>query len=249
MNTAADTLEDLMTSWDGETLEYCAADETDRRMAHRGALLLAGLTGRAAEHTMRAYPDLSAAVRDAQRLAEGMAAKFAICRMAFGGGKAVIALPKGFAEHERPALLRRYGELIQSLGGRFVTAPDVGTSPADMDVIAETGAPYILARTEAAGGVGDSSGPTAVGAWPGFKRHALWLLATRRWLVGVSWYRALVVSAAAGIVAKAGTEPLFSDVNPEVIARYQDQAGYTFVRPTPSTGAVQHLRPCALALS
>jgi len=211
-----------MTSWGGETLVL-------RRDKPTGAWLIVALystraNGSGGGTRMRAYPDLSAdlsaAVRDAQRLAEGMAAKFAICRLAFGGGKAVIALPSGFAERERPALLRRYGELVQSLGGRFVTAPDVGTSPADMDIIAETGAPYILARTEAAGGVGDSSGPTAVGVLAGIQATCAVALGD----ASLAGRRVLVQGAGSvggrllELLAEAGAKPLFSDVNPEAIA-------------------------------
>jgi len=247
MNTAADTLESLMTSWGGETLVL-------RRDKPTGAWLIVALystraNGSGGGTRMRVYPDLSAAVRDAQRLAEGMAAKFAICRMAFGGGKAVIALPSGFAEHERPALLRRYGELVQSLSGRFVTAPDVGTSPADMDIIAETGAPYILARTEATGGVGDSSGPTAVGVLAGIQATCAVVFGD----ASLSGRRILVQGAGSvggrllELLAEAGAEPLFSDVNPEAIARYRDQAGYTFVDPNAIYDAdCDIFAPCAL---
>ena len=60
----------------------------------------------------------------------------------------------------RPALLRRYGAMVRQLGGLFQTGPDVGTTSADMDIIAETGAPYIFGRTRSAGGAGES-GPTS----------------------------------------------------------------------------------------
>lgn len=74
--------------------------------------------------------------------------------LARGGGKAVIALPSDFEAGARPDLLRRYGSLVRRLGGLFETGLDVGTSPVDMDTIAETGAPHVFCRTEANGGCG-----------------------------------------------------------------------------------------------
>jgi glutamate dehydrogenase/leucine dehydrogenase len=83
-----------------------------------------------------------------------MTHKFAGPGMPYGGAKAVIAIPGDLDPQARPALLRRYGALVHQLGGLFCTGPDVGTCSADMDVIAETGAPYVFGRTPAGGGAG-----------------------------------------------------------------------------------------------
>jgi len=114
---------------------------------------------------MRAYPDPAAALADARALAEAMTLKFALAGLPWGGGKGVIAAPPHLAQEARRGLLRRYGGHIAALGGRFRTGPDVGTGPADMDVIAETGAPWVFGRTPAAGGAGSSGPATAVGAF------------------------------------------------------------------------------------
>jgi len=114
---------------------------------------------------LKHYSDLAAAVRDALLLAEGMTYKFATIGFPRGGAKAVIAVPAGFEPAQRAGLLQRYGSLIHQLGGLFETGPDVGTSPADMDLIAETGAPYVRARTPAFGGAGDSAPATALGVF------------------------------------------------------------------------------------
>jgi glutamate dehydrogenase/leucine dehydrogenase len=74
---------------------------------------------------------------DAMRLAEGMTHKWAGIGVAYGGGKGVIALSRALAAGERPPLLRRYGRLIESLGGRFMTGQDLGTTPEDMLVLAD----------------------------------------------------------------------------------------------------------------
>ena len=118
---------------------------------------------------MKHYPDLDAAISDAMRLARGMTYKFAVTEWSRGGGKAVIALPEPFDATLRVDMLRRYGRLIYQLGGLYETGPDVGTSPADMDVIAETGAPYVFCRTPERGGAGDSSPPTAAGVHSGIR--------------------------------------------------------------------------------
>lgn len=114
---------------------------------------------------LKHYADLAAAVRDALLLAEGMTYKFATIGFPRGGAKGVIAVPAGFDRAQRAGLLRRYGSLIHQLGGLFETGPDIGTSPADMDLIAETGAPYVRARTPASGGAGDSAPATALGVF------------------------------------------------------------------------------------
>src|SRR5215468_773198 len=101
---------------------------------------------------MKSYPDPRAALQDAMRLAAGMTYKLAAAGVSKGGAKAVIAVPAGLDREQRPDLLRRYGKLVRSLGGLYLTGPDVGASAADMDIIAETGAPYVFGRTTDAGG-------------------------------------------------------------------------------------------------
>ena len=85
---------------------------------------------------IKTYPSPADALTDALRLAEGMTAKWAVVGVPFGGGKAVLAPPGPLPEGERLALLRRYGELVESLRGGFVTGEDLGTTPEDMRVVA-----------------------------------------------------------------------------------------------------------------
>jgi glutamate dehydrogenase/leucine dehydrogenase len=112
---------------------------------------------------MREYASAADALADAQRLSAAMTLKFAVPGLPWGGGKGVIAVPPALTAAERPGLLRRYGRTIAGLGGRFRTGPDSGTTSEDMDVIAETGAPYVFGRTPAAGGAGPSGPATAIG--------------------------------------------------------------------------------------
>ena len=82
------------------------------------------------------------AMTDALRLARGMTYKNALAGLPFGGGKSII-LRDGKAE-DREQLFRAHGRMVNSLAGKYFTAEDVGTSPADME--------YILKETEYVGG-------------------------------------------------------------------------------------------------
>src|SRR5256885_4169173 len=119
---------------------------------------------------MKHYPRPIDALADGMRLAEAMSLKFASVQFPHGGGKAVIALPtpeipQGQA---RRRLLREYGAFVNSLGGLYSCAPDMNTSAADMDVIAEV-TPYVFCKTEAAGGSGDTAPDTALGVLHGIR--------------------------------------------------------------------------------
>lgn len=80
------------------------------------------------------YPDMDAALADAVRLAEGMSYKNALAGLPLGGAKAVLRRPAG--DFDRGALFRAFGRAVEELGGRYVTAEDVGTSVADMQEVA-----------------------------------------------------------------------------------------------------------------
>ena len=115
------------------------------------------------------YPNEEAAVADVLNLSRAMAYKNAMAGLPHGGGKAVIIGDPTIDKN--PELLRAYGRAVQSLGGRYVTAADVGTYVADMDVIAETCA-YVTGRSQAIGGAGDSSVLTAFGVYQGMRAAA-----------------------------------------------------------------------------
>jgi valine dehydrogenase (NAD+) len=110
------------------------------------------------------YATEQAALQDALRLSRAMAYKNALSGLDHGGGKAVIIGDPATDKSE--ALLRAYGRFVESLGGRYVTACDVGTYVADMDVIAKE-TRFATGRSEADGGAGDSSVLTAFGVFQG----------------------------------------------------------------------------------
>lgn len=106
------------------------------------------------------------ALNDVLRLSRGMTYKSAITGLNLGGGKAVII---GDARTQKnPELMLRFGEFVHSLGGRYITAADVGMVTDDMDLI-RTVTPYVTGISEEKGGAGNPSPITAYGVFMGIK--------------------------------------------------------------------------------
>ncbi|WP_370673392.1 Leu/Phe/Val dehydrogenase [Streptomyces sp. DvalAA-14] len=116
-----------------------------------------------------AYASDEAAVADALNLARGMSYKNALAGLDHGGGKAVIIGDPDTLKSEE--LLLAYGRFVASLGGRYVTACDVGTYVADMDVVARENR-WTTGRSVEQGGAGDSSVLTAFGVFQGMRAAA-----------------------------------------------------------------------------
>jgi len=109
------------------------------------------------------------ALNDVLRLSRGMTYKAAITGLNLGGGKAVII---GDAKTQKnDALMRRFGEFVNSLSGKYITAEDVGMETRDMDVIKEV-TPYVTGVSETKGGAGNPSPVTAYGVYMGMKAAA-----------------------------------------------------------------------------
>lgn len=85
---------------------------------------------------LKIYDHPADGLRDAMRLAEGMTFKWAGIDIPKGGGKGVIALTEPVSYGDRERLLQRYGRLVESLHGGFMTGQDLGTTPEDMLTIA-----------------------------------------------------------------------------------------------------------------
>ncbi|WP_030623480.1 Leu/Phe/Val dehydrogenase [Streptomyces sclerotialus] len=116
-----------------------------------------------------AYASEEEAVLDALNLSRGMSYKNALAGLDHGGGKAVIIGDPEVLKTEE--LLLAYGRFVSSLGGRYVTACDVGTYVADMDVVARTNR-WTTGRSPENGGAGDSSVLTAYGVFQGMRAAA-----------------------------------------------------------------------------
>jgi glutamate dehydrogenase/leucine dehydrogenase len=106
------------------------------------------------------YPSEDAALADVLRLAESMTYKAAVAGLDQGGGKAVIIGDPATARTDD--LMRAYGRFIDALAGRYITAEDVGTTQADMDLLRQV-TRYVTGTSETLGGSGDPSAATAVG--------------------------------------------------------------------------------------
>lgn len=112
------------------------------------------------------YRTEAEALADALRLSRGMTYKSALAGLALGGGKAVVIAGRAA---RTPALFERFGDFVERLGGRYVTAEDVGSSPADLE--------FVRRRTRhvagiAEGGAGDPSAATAWGVFHGLRAAA-----------------------------------------------------------------------------
>ncbi|MCF7805527.1 MAG: leucine dehydrogenase [Candidatus Marinimicrobia bacterium] len=119
------------------------------------------------------YDSEEEALKDVLRLSRGMTYKAAAAGLNLGGGKAVIIGDPKTMKNE--GLFRSFGRFVEGLGGRYITAEDVGTSVRDMEwVRVETD--YVTGIAEALGGSGDPSPVTAMGVFYGIKAAA-----KRRW--------------------------------------------------------------------
>lgn len=221
--------ESLLQNWDGEEVIirhdrlsgawiFIAIHSTKRGPAGGGT-------------RMKSYPTPHDALEDVLRLSAGMTFKFAVPGMSFGGGKAVICVPQNFDSNLRPDLLRRYGALVKQLNGLYYTGPDVGTSAEDMDVIAETGSPYVFGRTPAHGGAGSSGPITGIGVFAGIQTVCEHLYGS----TSLKGKRVLVQGVGAvgrkliELLLNDGAEVLFNDVSESVIKHFRDERRLKFV--------------------
>ncbi|MFJ2609843.1 Leu/Phe/Val dehydrogenase [Streptomyces sp. NPDC091279] len=196
------------------------------------------------------YPSEADAVADALNLARGMSYKNALAGLDHGGGKAVIIGDPDQIKTEE--LLLAYGRFVASLGGRYVTACDVGTYVADMDVVART-CRWTTGRSPENGGAGDSSVLTAFGVYQGMRASAqhLWgdpSLRGRR--VGIAGVGKVGHHLVAHLVAE-GAEVVVTDVREDAVERLlrRHPVGVRAVADTEALIRVDGLdvyAPCAL---
>lgn len=114
---------------------------------------------------MVSYQTIDKAFEDALRLGYMMSYKAAINNLPHGGAKAVLLKPKVIKDRE--AYFEKFGEFMNELGGRYITAVDSGTSPAEMDIIARKTS--FVTCTSNSGSAGDPSPLTALGVRRGIE--------------------------------------------------------------------------------
>jgi valine dehydrogenase (NAD+) len=193
------------------------------------------------------YPSEAAALEDVLKLSRAMAYKAACAGVDLGGGKAVI-LGDPTTQKTEP-LLRAYGRMVESLGGRYYTACDVGTYVHDMDVIAKE-TRFVTGRSPEHGGAGDSAVLTAFGVFQSMRaaaQHA-WgspSLAGRRVAVeGVGKVGHHLVEH----LLEDGAQVVVSDVDQQAVRRVTDAFGQVEVAPVDELPRlpVDVFAPCAL---
>lgn len=171
------------------------------------------------------YADNMSAVHDALRLARGMSYKAASVNLPLGGGKAVLIKPAG--AFDRKAYFQAFGQFVDSLNGRYITALDSGTELADMAVVAEH-TRYVASRPDRHG---DPSPSTAKGVFRGIEAAANFRF-NKRSLEGL--HVALQGLGHVGfLLAKylheAGAKLTVSDINPQVTMAAQTEFGARIV--------------------
>lgn len=192
------------------------------------------------------YDTEEAVVTDVMRLARGMTYKAALAGIAHGGGKAVVWLPR--TRFDRGRLFTAFGRAVDSLGGRYVTTEDSGTSTADMDFVRE-GTRHVVGMARERGGSGDPSPFTAYGVLRGIE-------AVARFALRRSDLQGLKVSILgvghvgwplAKLLHEQGARLWVADVKEEATARARDELGASVVTPEEIYGLeVDVFSPCAL---
>ncbi|AMW35551.1 Glu/Leu/Phe/Val dehydrogenase [Haematospirillum jordaniae] len=194
------------------------------------------------------YASHQEAIIDVLRLSRGMTYKNIMAGLPLGGGKSVIIGDP--TRHKSEALLRAFGRKVEALGGRYIAAEDVGTSPADMDIIAtET---RHVAGTGRKNGLGDPSPFTAWGVFHGIRATATELFGTPD-LQG----RTIAVQGLGHVghyvcshLATAGAKLIVSDIDPTRIDYIVREYGAVAIDPD-RIHAVECdiFAPCALGAS
>jgi leucine dehydrogenase len=183
------------------------------------------------------------AVTDALRLSRGMSYKNAMAGLPLGGGKSVILGRTG--AQDRAGILRAHGRFIQRLHGIYITGEDVGTTPADMELISETTS-FVAGR---AGTSGDPSPHTGRGVF-----RALQAAAQFRWGSTSLEGRTVALQGCGNVgthlarhVATAGARLLVSDIDDAKAERLAEELG-AHVVPTTDIHAAEAdiFSPCAL---
>jgi leucine dehydrogenase len=239
--------EALLHAWDGEeaVVRYDDVTESWMFIGVHSTVLGPAMGGT----RLKAYDSPSHALEDVLRLSAAMTSKQAAAALPYGGGKAVIAVPEVPApgSDDRRTILRRYADLVDSIGGTYVTAADMNTNQTDMDLIGDR-TQHVLGRSRERGGSGDPAPSTAVGVFHG-------IVASARWAFGsddLSGRTVLVqgVGAVGGrlveLLHEVGASVVVSDVDQERAHRAGGAVGAPVIEASEIVGAECDIyAPCA----
>lgn len=185
------------------------------------------------------------ALNDVLRLSRGMTYKSAVSGLNLGGGKAVII---GDAKTEKtPEMMRKFGEFIHSLSGKYITAEDVGTTTPDMDIIRDV-TPHVTGISESRGGSGNPSPVTAYGVYMGMKAAAMHQfgsnnLGGKKVLVQGTGH---VGETLIDYITKEGAQVFISDINEARMQEMSAKYGAKIYEGDIYSADVDIYSPCAL---
>jgi leucine dehydrogenase len=233
-----------MESMGHERILFCSSPEVGLKaiIAVHSTVLGPGLGG----VRMWPYKSMDEALVDVLRLSRSMTYKAAAAGLNLGGGKAVIVGdPK---KDKSEALFRSFGQYVESLGGLYITAEDVGTDMEDMELIL-TETRWVTGVSPSHGGGGDPSPVTAFGVLQGMKAAA-------RWQFGdASLAKRSVVVQGLGSVGhhlatylkEEGAKVFGADIDAEATARARVELGVEIVPPDEILAvSCDVFAPCAL---
>ena len=193
------------------------------------------------------YAEDEEALTDALRLSRGMSYKNAMAGLPLGGGKSVL-----LADPDRtksPDLLHAFGKAVEHLGGRYITAEDVGMSVADMIEVARS-TKFVAGLPNSPGDVGGDPGPhTSLGVFLGIKAAVKWALGKDD-LKGLHIALQGAGSVATGVALHAcaeGARLSIADVDQAKAEKLASRAGGAVVSPDEILSLeADVLSPCAL---
>ena len=178
------------------------------------------------------YPNPKDGLRDALRLSRGMSYKNAMAGLPLGGGKAVILADE--ARTKTPELLAAFGDAVEGLGGKYVTAEDVGISEADMVAVSQRTRHVSGLPVEGEGSAGGDPGPfTSYGIYLGIKaavQHKLHTDSMKGVHVAVQGTGS-VGGGVARLLAKDGARLTLADIHTDGVKNLADELGAEVVAP------------------
>lgn len=195
------------------------------------------------------YSNESEALNDVLRLSKGMTYKAAISGLNWGGGKAVIMGDPKSAKN--PALLERFGELVDKLGGNYITAKDVGIGGDDLRMIKKK-TRHVLGIEGETGSSGDPSPATAWGVYHGMQacaQHAFGAKSLKGMKIALQGLGSVAYYLLEHLMAE-GAQVIACDIDPAVISRATQKYNIEIVKPD----AIYDVQcdifaPCALGAS
>lgn len=234
------TLEEIQTGTGHERVVFCQDPEAGYRAFIAIHSTVAGTAVGGTRYWR--YVHEADALTDALRLSRGMTYKNLMAGLPLGGGKSVILRPGDPGEEDREAIFRAHGRAVERLGGLYITAEDVGTSPAEMEIIRQE-------TLHVAGLLGDPSPDTARGVL-----RALAAAARHRWGSDGLAGRTVAIQGCGNVgfhlalgLAAAGARLVVADVDPGRVRRTVEATGARAADP----GEIQRVEadvfaPCAL---